>query len=158
MMSSSLSELRNFRLNKNKPNTNGINPSSKLATGRKRIRAMSDSSDDEHTNKQTLPQKSKANGTDTILSTADKEERYNIFREIADSTIESIILQDFLVRNDWDVQKAYEALQESQEHKKFGEHSSPIKQNVAASSNHSVKDSTKTVREQKPKVISIDFN
>lgn len=111
-MSSSLNELRNFRLNK--VNSNGSNSSSKLASGRKRIRAMSDSSDDEHTKKQpttSLPKPQPTeNGTSTTLSVKDKEERYHIFRQIVDSSVDALILQDFLVQNNWDVQKAFDAL------------------------------------------------
>lgn len=141
-MSSSLSELRNFRLNKGSANTNGANPSNKLANGRKRIRAMSDSSDDEHIKKQATPQKPIENGKTSStmpLTTKDKEERFHIFRAIVDQNVESLILQDFLVRNDWDVQKAYDALQENPKYKNSGKHSSPdlVQQSPSVSANHS---------------------
>lgn len=112
-MSSSLNELRNFRPNKS--NSNGSNSSSKLASGRKRIRAMSDSSDDEHVKKQVTTSPSKQqptqNGTTATMSVKDKEERYHIFRQIVDTSVDALILQDFLVQNNWDVQKAFDALQ-----------------------------------------------
>lgn len=119
-MSSSLSELRNFRLNKAQ-NANGT--PSKLATGRKRIRAMSDSSDDEHTKKTASPQKPTQNGTAT-LSVKEREERFLLFRETIDKSVDSLILQDYLSQNDWNVQKAYDALQENPKYAS-GKHSSP---------------------------------
>lgn len=153
-MSSSLSELRNFRLNKGNASVNGANPSSKLATGRKRIRAMSDSSDDEHAKKQTTPpQKTTQNGTTVAtLTTKDKEERFRIFRDIVDPSVDGLILQDFLVQNGWDVQKAYDALQENPNYKNSGKHSTPdIKSSPSVSTNHSLNASVEVVREQKHK-------
>ena len=134
-MSSSLSELRNFRLNKTTNSSNGANPSNKLATGRKRIRAMSDSSDDEHIKKQSniepttvqshsqqqVQQMPQAN--EKKLSVKDKEERFHLFRATVDKKIDSLILQDFLVQNEWDVQKAYEAIERSPKYKSIMENS-----------------------------------
>lgn len=133
-MSSSLSELRNFRLNKAINNANGASPSNKLATGRKRIRAISDSSDDEHTKKQpniepTTPVQSQsqpheqqqlsqpiengAEASEKKLGTKEKEERFHLLRAAVDKKVDSLTLQDFLVQNDWDVQKAYDAIEHS---------------------------------------------
>lgn len=128
-MSSSLSELRNFRLNKA---NGGASSSNKLATGRKRIRAMSDSSDDD-TKKQPTPtatptkQTPTQNGTteENKLNVKDKEERYHLFRQIVDKNVDSLVLQDFLVRNDWDVQKAYDAIQESPNYRTLDDKSPP---------------------------------
>lgn len=138
-MSSSLSELRNFRVNKGTASTNGASPSSKLATGRKRIRAISDSSDDEHAKKQVTPEKPTQNGTTAVtLTTKDKEERFHILREIVGQGVDSLILQDFLVQNDWDVQKAYDTLQQSPKFKNSGKHSTPeIRQSPSVSTNYS---------------------
>lgn len=134
-MSSSLSDLRNFRMNKT--SSNGTIPSNKLANGRKRIRAVSDSSDDEHvkqqTASQTSPSKPIQNGSASTLSVKDKEERYKIFREIVDNTVDSLTLQDFLVQNDWDIQMAFDALQANPKYKNTGNHSSPIVQSALVS-------------------------
>lgn len=140
-MSSSLSELRNFRPNKG---TNG-NSSNKLATGRKRIRAMSDSSDDEHAKRasSSSPQKPIQNGT--ALTTKDKEERYKVFREIVDQSVHSLILQDFLIQNGWDVQKAFDALQEDPKYKNTGTQSSPDFQQKPTVSVNSSPNSIKNV-------------
>lgn len=111
-MSSSLSELRNFRMNKT--NVNG----SKLANGRKRIRVISDSSDDEHEKKQA--KKLQQNGspssttsttpTKSSLSVSEKEERLRQLREMVQWKSDAMSLQDALFHNDWNVQKAYELL------------------------------------------------
>lgn len=140
-MSSSLSELRNFRSNKAINNANGASPSNKLATGRKRIRAMSDSSDDEHSKKlpniepttPVQPQSPEqqlshptANGSEANekkLSTKEKEERFHLLREAVDKKVDSLALQDFLVQNDWDVQKAYYAVENSPKFKNILENS-----------------------------------
>lgn len=158
-MSSSLSELRNFRVNKGTASTNGANPSSKLATGRKRIRAISDSSDDEHAKKQVTPEKPTQNGTTAVtLTTKDKEERFHLLREIVEQSVDSLTLQDFLVRSDWDVQKAYDTLQESPKFKNSVKHStSEIKQSPSVSTNHlpsvsanhSLNESVEVVKEKK---------
>lgn len=137
-MSSSLSELRNFRLNKAANISNGANVSNKLATGRKRICAMSDSSDDEHTKKQpriestssqqpsNQPTIENGEADERKLNVKDKEERFHLFRAIVDKTIDSLVLQDFLVQNDWDVQKAYDALKIHPKYQHLIE-SSPVK-------------------------------
>lgn len=147
-MSSSLSELRNFRLNKAANSSNGANPSNKLATGRKRIRAMSDSSDDdEHIKKQpnTEPTSVESNSQqlqqqqsssppvenghsseEKKLSVKDKEKRFHLLRAAVDKKIDSLVLQDFLVRNEWDVQKSYDAIEDSPKYKQLLENS-PIK-------------------------------
>lgn len=153
-MSSSLSELRNFRLNKASASTNGANSSSKLATGRKRIRAISDSSDDEQAKKVASPQKPTQNGKTTVaLSTKDKEERFHIFREIVVQKVDSLILQDFLVRNDWDVQKAYDAMQDDPRYKDTGTNASPtiVIKSPSVSANHSLNASVEEVKEKKHK-------
>lgn len=131
-MSSSLSELRNFRLNK--ANANGASSSTKLATGRKRIRAMSDSSDEEQTQQQSTSTKTTAieqttqNGTtnEIKLSVKEKEERYHLFRQIVGKNVDSLILQDLLVHNNWDVQKSYDALQEDPDYKNVSNEISPV--------------------------------
>lgn len=152
-MSSSLSDLRNFRMNK--ANANGSNPSNKLANGRKRIRAVSDSSDDEHTKQQTSPQMSPQkpilNGSVSTLTVKDKEERYKIFREIVDMTVDSLILQDFLLQNEWDVQKAFDALQKNPKYKDSGNHSSPVVQLATVSPKNSTSASTEGFTEPKRK-------
>lgn len=153
-MSSSLSELRNFRVNKASASTNGANSSSKLATGRKRIRAISDSSDDEQAKKLASPQKPTQNGTTAVaLSTKDKEERFHIFREIVVQKVDSLILQDFLVRNDWDVQKAYDAMQDDPKYKDTGKHSSPtiVIKSPSVSANHSLNASVEEAKEHRHK-------
>lgn len=142
-MSSSLSELRNFRLNKAANSSNGANPSNKLATGRKRIRAMSDSSDDDeqHTRKQPsiesqnqqqqqqeqqLSSPPVVNGQtseENKLGVKDKEERFHLLRATVNKRIDSLALQDFLVQNDWDVQKAYDAIENSPKYKNLLENS-----------------------------------
>lgn len=141
-MSSSLSELRNFRLNKAINNSNGASSSNKLATGRKRIRAISDSSDDEHTKKQPniepttptqQPQSQEQqlsqpteNGTEVNekkLTTKDKEERFHLLRAAVDARIDALPLQDYLVQNDWDVQKAYYAIESSPKYKNIMQNS-----------------------------------
>lgn len=152
-MSSSLSELRNFRVNKAQ---NGANPSSKLASGRKRIRAMSDSSDDDHAKKHASPQKPVQNGTTAgTLTVKEKEERFLLFREIIDKSVDSLILQDILAKNDWNVEKAYDAIQENPKYAS-GKHSSP----AAVQSNHSSPSKSSpapTVKEKKQsKVKSIE--
>lgn len=132
-MSSSLSELRNFRLNKKK-----------LATGRKRIRAMSDSSDDEHIKKQpniestpsihSQPQSQQQNqqepqpiengqASEIKLTVKEKEERFHLLSAAVGRKIDSLVLQDFLVHNEWNVQKAYEAVENSPKFKSILENS-----------------------------------
>ena len=153
-MSSSLSELRNFRLNKANASTNGASSSSKLASGRKRIRVISDSSDDEQAKKLASPQKPTQNGTTAVeLTTKDKEERFHIFREIVVQKVDSLILQDFLVRNDWDVQKAYDAMQDDPKYKDSGKHSSPtiIIKSPSVSANDSLNASVEEVKGQRHK-------
>lgn len=138
-MSSSLSELRNFRLNKAINNSNGANPSNKLATGRKRIRAISDSSDDEHTKKQpniepttpvqpqepqlSQPTENGTQASENKLGVKEKEERFHLLRAAVDKKVDSLSLQDFLVQNDWDVQKSYDAIEQSPKFKSIIENS-----------------------------------
>lgn len=153
-MSSSLSELRNFRLNKGQQN--GGNSSSKLASGRKRIRAMSDSSDDEHADKHSSPQKPVQNGKSTSdLSVKEKEERFHLFRETIDKSVDSLTLQDILARNDWDVQKAYDAIQENPKLASTN-HSSPAKA-ISVESSPSKSPSTNVKEKKQSKVKSIEF-
>lgn len=155
IMSSSLSELRNFRLNKGQQN--GGNSSSKLASGRKRIRAISDSSDDEHTDKHSSPEKPVQNGKSTsTLSVKEKEERFHLFRETIDKSVDSLTLQDILARNDWDVQKAYDAIQENPKLASTN-HSSPAKV-ISVQSSPSKSPTLTNVKEKKQaKVKSIEF-
>lgn len=150
-MSSSLSELRNFRMNK----TNG-----KVATGRKRIRLMSDSSDDDNTKQQSSPQKPTQNGTTSELDVKEKEERYNTFREIVDHSVSSMILQDILVENGWDVQKSFDAMQENPKYKESVKHSPSTAsvQSPTASANHSLNSSTDVVKVQKHKKQKVTLN
>lgn len=144
-MSSSLSELRNFRLNKAINNSNGANPSNKLATGRKRIRAISDSSDDEHIKKQpniepntpvqsqshsdqpeeqlAQPTENGTHATEKKLDVKEKEERFHLLRAAVDKKIDTLVLQDFLAQNDWDVQKAYDAIELNPKFKRIIENS-----------------------------------
>lgn len=176
-MSSSLSELRNFRLNK--ANANGASSSSKLASGRKRIRAMSDSSDEEQAQKPTsttttttptkptttvttstttTPTKSPTqNGIadEKKLSVKEKEERYHLFREIVGKNVDSLTLQDFLVQNDWDVQKAYDALQENPQYQQLPDKSSPKSvQSIAVSSSKFTNKSPELVKSKKHNKVS----
>lgn len=169
-MSSSLSELRNFRLNKAANNSNGANPSNKLATGRKRIRAMSDSSDDEqnikkHPNIESTPVQSPnkqeiENGltaNDIKLSVKDKEERFHLLRAAVDQKIDSLQLQDFLVQNDWIVEKAYEALENSPKYKSIMENSPSKPQpfdNSPSKSSSSVNKSPQLIKAQKKHKVS----
>lgn len=102
----SLSDLRNFRPNKALANgsaekvSNGV--SNKLANGRKRIRAMSDSSGDE-----AQPQKPSGNQMNDDLSTIkQREHKLQALRRLCGPTIDFMVLQDALVHNDWDVEKA----------------------------------------------------
>lgn len=183
-MSSSLSELRNFRLNKANA-SNGGSPSTKLATGRKRIRQMTDSSEDEQTaenmaKRAVAPISSSEapaqqnqpteNGTaataaedEKKLSVKEKEERFHLFRNIVDKRIDSLVLQDFLVQNGWDVQNAYDALQESPKYKHLNEHSpqkSPLLQSTmpvtSSKSEHTPSEHTKS--HNKHKVCNFHLN
>lgn len=142
-----MSELRNFRMNK----ANG-----KLATGRKRIRAMSDSSDDEQ--QQTSPQKSTQNGTTTDGEVKEREERFHTFRTIVDHSVDSMVLQDILVQYDWDVQKAFDALQKNPKYKNSDSPSPPALQSPTVSTKDSLNTSTEASRgkpKQKQKVRQI---
>lgn len=166
-MSSSLSELRNFRLNKAINSSNGANPSNKLATGRKRIRAMSDSSDDEHIKKQpniepTTQAQSQAqqlsppteNGTQASekkLTTKEKEERFHLLRAAVDKKVESLLLQDFLVQNDWDVQKAYNAIEQTPKFRTIIENS-PTKP-TANTFNTSTSSKSPSIENKSPELI-----
>lgn len=146
-MSSSLSDLRSFRMNKT---TNGAAPSKKLATGRKRIRVISDSSDEE--NVETKPTPSTPDKTTTNgLSVKEKEERYNLLRQIVDTSVCSLLLQDFLVRNNWDVQKAFDAYNVSpiQIAKSSVSVQSPAVSPVKH--NYSLNSSSDAIKVQKPK-------
>lgn len=97
-MSSSLSDLRNFRMKK----TNG-----KVANGRKRIRVVSDSSDDDNGSVAKQP-KNVENGDAGIKQ---KEESLQNLRQITSGKIDFMILQDVLAQCDWDTQKAYDQLE-----------------------------------------------
>lgn len=103
-MSSSLSDLRNFRIDKS--------PNGKLANGRKRIRAMSDSSDDGHHHQQQQPQKqhkTTINGK-IELSVQDKENKLQNLKRMCAPNADYMILQDALAHNGWDVDKAHQSL------------------------------------------------
>lgn len=113
-MSSSLSELRNFRMKK----TNG-----KVANGRKRIRVMSDSSDDD--NSAVVKQPKHVDNDDAALKR--KEDSLQNLRQITNGQIDFMILQDVLAQCDWDAQKAYNQLEKDPKYgKKLA--NSPIKQ------------------------------
>lgn len=110
-----MSELRKFRMNKP-----GQMNGTKLANGRKRIRAVSDSSDEEHENnkQKKLVQNGddkdnghgSGNGTSNQLSIEEKTERLKQLKEICEPNSDSLVLQDVLFLSNWDVQKAYDTL------------------------------------------------
>lgn len=177
-MSSSLSELRNFRLNKA---TNGAIPSNKLASGRKRIRAISDSSDDEHIKKQpntesTSPVQSQSqqqeqqqsqpteNGqsSEKKLSVKDKEERFHLLRATVDKKIDALTLQDFLVQNDWDVQQSYDAIERTPKYKSIMENSpskpTPQSFDISTSRSSSIGNkSPELIKAQKKHKVSFEY-
>lgn len=117
---------------------------------------MSDSSDDEHADKHSSPQKPVQNGKSTSdLSVKEKEERFHLFRETIDKSVDSLTLQDILARNDWDVQKAYDAIQENPKLASTN-HSSPAKA-ISVESSPSKSPSTNVKEKKQSKVKSIEF-
>lgn len=119
-MSSSLNDLRNFRMTK----------ANKIANGRKRIRAMSDSSDDEQKSKQLVESPTKKEMS--LTSIKEKEDSLQQLRQITGGNIDYMVLQDILARNDWNVENAYDALEKDPKHSNRLKHS-PQKSSVEVS-------------------------
>lgn len=113
-MASTVSDLRNFRMKK----TNG-----KVANGRKRIRVMSDSSDDE----QSITKQTKTDD-ETIRQ---KENGLQTLRQITNEKIDYMVLQDTLARCDWNAQTAYNELEKDPKYRALLA-TSPIKTNAPA--------------------------
>lgn len=134
------SELRSYRMNK--ANGNGT----KLANGRKRIRAVSDSSDDEHETKQF--KKIQNGSTATSLSVDEKEARFRQLKEKFEDKMDDILLQDVLVQNKWDIDIAYSFLMGNPNY----ENSTKTYENAASYSNGNTKSFGKS---KTKKVISM---
>lgn len=124
-----MSDLRSFRMKK---------PDAKVANGRKRIRMISDSSDeDQATVKQA---KTVASDDDAIKQ---KEESLHILRQITNSKIDFMVLQDVLARCEWDAQRAYDELEKDPKYGPRldgspGKVSLPVKDHSPAASSKSV--------------------
>lgn len=126
-MSSSLNDLRNFRMTK----------ANKIANGRKRIRVMSDSSDDEQKSKQLVESPTKKVESPTkkemsLTSIKEKEDSLQQLRQITGGNIDYMVLQDVLARNDWNVENAYDALEKDPKYSNRLKHS-PQKSSVEVS-------------------------
>lgn len=86
----------------------------KIAAGRKRIRHMSDSSDDEDAGKTA------GKTSSPILTIRDKEKRLIELKE-RHNDVEAMLLQDALVHSNWEISKAEEYLKKMNldKHKKY---------------------------------------
>lgn len=99
------SDLRSYRMDKANGN------SAKLANGRKRIRVISDSSDDEHEAKQSKKEQNESAATS--LSVGEKEAKFQQLKDKFESKMDDMLLQDVLVQNNWNVDIAYNVLMEN---------------------------------------------
>lgn len=113
---SRLDELRSFRMNGHSSSNSDIPNKLKVSAGRKRIRVVSDSSDDGEATQST--NNTQHNGSDKkSLTTNEREERLANLRKLFPSQ-DLMEVQDELIRNNWDVEKASERLK----HKKSSPH------------------------------------
>lgn len=97
-----MSDLRSFRMKKSE---------GKVANGRKRIRMISDSSDDEQATVKQAKTAGDGNGTGDVDPVKQKEESLHVLRQITNSKIDFMVLQDVLARCEWDAQRAYNELE-----------------------------------------------
>lgn len=123
----------------------------KLANGRKRIRVVSDSSDDEQETKQS--KKIQNGSAATSLSVGEKEAKIHQLQDKFDQKMDDMLLQDVLVQNKWNVDVSYEFLMGNPNHK----NSSKTYENSASYSNGTKKSSHKSKTKKVISMIILDF-